>query len=195
MKKIIRVTSLFGLIFLLFSCEKNETELESLENKDFLTSVAIFDIGESISSKTSEDKLSYTLELKSFDNKYRLKEAYKINDIEYSDNGKFNDLIAGDGVYTSVNVFDSPKKSDLKISYSKSFKYRDKISSYSKKVLATSNKSNNVGENATFGITITCDIVTRTCPQTRWYNTCWFSDSCTCVYLENCQISVGIGIE
>lgn len=198
MKKLLKLSSVLSLTLFFFSCEKSNEGFVSNENQNFLSSVAIIDKTDLNSSKTEEALTAYTLELKNFNEKYQLNDTYKIDDIEYTDNGQNNDLIANDGIYTSVELFEITSKSSknisVKIAYSEDFKYKDQIRNYTKEFLA-SNKELQENAGIGIGVSITCDIVTRPCPQTTWYNSCWFTDECTCIYLENCSVTVGVGFE
>ena len=51
-------------------------------------------------AKKSDEKYAFTINVVDFSERIDLHEAYMIDDIEYSDNGLFNDEVANDGVYT-----------------------------------------------------------------------------------------------
>lgn len=133
------------------------------------------------------------VEILNFDNRYSLNETFVIDDIEYSDNGRFNDMVANDGIYTSVqtfipssenqNAFEEENVANVQvIADLDDFLYMDdleqSLARIKPKVIAS----------------VGCDIVIRDCPQTAWYNSCWFSDRCSCVYLENCELTVSIEV-
>jgi hypothetical protein len=96
------------ILFSVFSCESTE-EAEAVpefNKKQFLESVAIIgpftsDLGNGIFSKA--------VEIKDMSGNLKLSGVFKLNGSEYSDKGLFNDQIAGDGIYTSVEVFKTEK--------------------------------------------------------------------------------------
>jgi len=189
MKHLFKIAFALILSLSFFACSEDNTEnINNDTNNSFEKSIAILDTNSKVEGKTSKSNLeALTIELINFNEDYSLNEAYKINDIEFNDNGLFNDAIAGDGIYTSVELFDplenKSKEAGDKLSYSENFAFTEDL----KKEL----RSRYEGKRDV-GISVSCDIVTRPCPQTTWYNTCYFSDECTCVYLENCTGTVSI---
>lgn len=124
------------------------------------------------------------MEIKDFSGNVELNEAYKINGIEYNDNGKFNDKVANDGIYTSVESYKIINSEDvltsLVINKAESFDYDEALSDY----LSDTNSKRKIK----FG----CKVRNIKCPQTSWYNTCIWGSSCTCVDFYDCEFSVEI---
>ena len=211
--KLILVFSIIALVTVV-ACSKDDTNVdnglqEKTENsqfslrgaaeiispESFTKSVAIVKLAHAVSipAKTTKDEVALVIEVFNFDDNYSLNEAFVIDNIEYSDNGRFNDKVANDGVYTSVQTFtpseenqNAPEEEDVAnvmvIADMDDFLYMDDLKETLAKV------------KPKVYAQVGCDIVTRDCPQTTWYNSCWFSDECTCVYLENCELTIGIEI-
>lgn len=188
---------LLSILVLASSCS-NEGDITKESLDDFGSSVAIINTNDI--SKQDLSNIPITVALINFNSNYMLEDKYKINDIEYSDNGLFNDEVAGDGIYTSVEKFDL-SKSNNSLNIKNSDAFVGSNFAYLEELKSWLNTDNNVdtyakGPRPTASITVSvgCDIVTRPCPQTTWYNTCWFSNECTCVYLENCEAEVSIEV-
>lgn len=168
----------------------------------FKASVAIWKSDHHVSIPIeNSSKVALTLKILNFDSASYLNEAFKIEGVEYSDNGKFNDKVAGDGIYTSVETFEASEyensqdeKEIVYVSLGKEFKYmeelKENLRDYENEITGGPG-----GPTIELSAKVHCDIVTRPCPQDHWYNTCWFSDECTCVYLENCDLDVNITIK
>jgi len=177
-------------IAILSSCEDNISGLENNANSRdwpltttefngadpfFEESVAIIQRG---AVQDPDDKNSYIffVELKDFSGKLSLNEQYTIGKIVYSDNGKYQDEIAGDGIYTSIQSYrvlnkdDNPDVFDYTlINISDSFKYKDELESYI---------SNEKSQKTTMGkikVKFGCKVRTITCPETHWWNSCGLS--------------------
>lgn len=116
-----------------------------------------------------------TIEIVNYHPTKKLLPAYMINGIEYNDNGKYNDKVAGDGIFTSVRnvtVKGLPKGTSKKYNASSSLRYQ------------SANKSE---------IGIGCKVRTVTCPETNWWNSCWpLSSPCTCVEFYDCEVTISI---
>lgn len=192
---------LLSMMVLVTSCANEEDSTnESLD--DFGSSVAIINTND-INQKDLSN-IPITVELINFNSNYVLEEVYKINDIEYNDNGLFNDEVAGDGIYTSVEKFDFSKFNNLpKIKKSdvivgNNFTFLDELKLWLNSNYKTESFAKGPGRpTVSIKVSVGCELVTRPCPQTTWYNTCYFSDECTCVYIENCdeiEFSVEVGI-
>lgn len=157
----------------------------ALSATEFEASVLILqDLSEFIGKATLKKPL--TMELVNFNSNRKLLPAYRINGIEYSDNGKFNDIVAGDGVFTSVTTHRvKGKAEDLSARGAKSnaFAYTQELLSFRKGIYASSQR----------GIGLSCKIRLVTCPETTWYNSCWpLSSPCQCVEFFDCEVSVGL---
>lgn len=177
------------LLLLAVSCSQNEKINDTqIEHKKFLTNVAIVETNSVVVARGDNSKVALTIELFSPDKNYPLGSAVNINDIEYCDNGLFNDLVAGDRVYTSVKTFTSSQPSsefDLRISRANEFKYSDQLVQTLKKRYPKDARTKSIG--------VSCEVSLVTCPETSWYNSCWpLSSPCTCVHIGPCSIEVSI---
>lgn len=98
--------------------------------QSFEESVAI-KLGSRVTTKNGgTTKSARTFTLVSFDKSYKLMNSYVLNGVDFTDDGKNNDLIAGDGVYTSVELLPNlERKTDLSGVYfvSDNFKYLDTL--------------------------------------------------------------------
>lgn len=96
--------------------------------KQFEESVAVSILKTAEKSKGS--KVPVRLKLTDYSGLDILHPVYRFNGFEFSDTGKFNDEIAGDGIYTSVELIGyNDEKSSAKagIFLSDNFKYRDQL--------------------------------------------------------------------
>jgi hypothetical protein len=94
---------------------------------------------ESVALKTTEnvnlngrtDKVALTYEAINYNDEYQLKAALIINGHAYSDDGKYNDEVAGDNIYTSVDLFEasSEDKNSKETTWgvSDKFKYKEQF--------------------------------------------------------------------
>ena len=96
----------FSLIFMgmLNSCNKAEDDQlffvdQEKNTKIFLEAVEILPQGR---IKLSEGNYARIFNLNIYNQDYHPRISYSLNGEEFTDDGKFNDLVAGDGVYTSV---------------------------------------------------------------------------------------------
>jgi hypothetical protein len=186
--------TVFMSTFLLSCSTDAEIATESLN--DFGSSVAI--VNKQGISKSDLTNTTITIHLVNFNPNYSLESKYKINNIEYSDNGLYNDEVAGDGLYTSVEKFDLSKSNFSTLNNSdahlgSSFAYINNFKIWVGNNSKSFEKSG-IKPTVSIKVNVGCDIVTRSCPQDTWYNTCLFSDECTCVYLENCKLDVTIEV-
>ena len=83
------------------------------------------------------EKTARTFELKNYNPRFTPASEYAINSVDYTDDGKYFDLKAGDGIYTSVIQFDKPTSSiisdNIIVVKSDSFNYNSQLNSdYSK---------------------------------------------------------------
>jgi hypothetical protein len=176
------------LLSFALSCSQNEKIDFQSEQKEFLFSVAIVETNSVVTAKVGDkSKVAQTIEVFNLNKKLALHDAYKVNDIEYSDNGQFNDLVAGDNIYTSVETFalsEIAKEFDIKVSKSQEFKYSNQLTEILQERYPKNARTKSIG--------VSCQISLRTCPQTSWYNTCWWGDSCTCVHIGPCSAEFSI---
>ena len=107
MNKILKITLALCLSFTFFACSEDEnkveTELSFNDTSKFLESVALIRTGvkTETNAKNSDEKYAFIINVVDFSESIDLHEAYMIDDLEYSDNGLYNDEVANDGVYTS----------------------------------------------------------------------------------------------
>lgn len=199
MKNLFKVKYLVLLttIILTFACSTEDDDKNENLN-DFSSSVAIINTHEV--SQKDLSSLPITIKLVSFNSNYFLEEKYKIDGIEYNDNGLFNDQFAGDGIYTSVEKFNikefksiNTKSSDAFVS--SNFIYIEEFKSWLKENYDTrKDEKSGLKPKLSAKVNVGCKMVTRPCPETTWYNTCYFSEDCTCVYLEDCELDVSIEV-
>ena len=186
------IAGMLVILMMMSSCENENSN--SREMDDFVESVAILQHGISTELKglCTEDLIPLTVELMDFSNKIDLRQAYIIDDIEYCDNGLFNDEVANDGIYTSVEKFaikDEPVKkvaateTTIYLSKSESFKYEDELERYVSKKKSI----------AKIVVKISCKFRTAPCPETSWWNECWFTDGpCTCIEFYDCEFIIEV---
>lgn len=144
-----------GLVFLLLSvttfiaCTSNddtqekiaENTTQKIENeltakwKNFEESVMIT-LSSRVTSKSNNSEVSArTIIFKNFNPNFNLESTYIIDGYDYTDDGKINDLVAGDGIYTSVILLPNLKNNTSKNVISQThksivsskFKYNDKL--------------------------------------------------------------------
>jgi len=171
MKNINKILLILLIVFGgLTSCQKDSNEKNDFKEK-FEESVALIqqDLMNSESLKSSE--YAIIIELKDFSGEIELNPVYKIDCIEYCDNGLFNDEIAGDGIYTSVEKFniDNLKFSNntVKIGKSTKFKYNEQLKSYL-----------NQDAFKLLKISAGCSVRWVECPDEHWYDTDLFGEGC-----------------
>ncbi len=126
--------------------------------------------------KSTNNESPLIIEIISFSDDYTLSPVYKIEGIEYCDNGLFNDEIAGDNVYTSVDFFSNTGLKSTQIVYhkSESLIYQEELDQYLGKRL----------KKFKFG----CDVRLAKCPNTNWLNTSLFGEPC--IEFTNCYFEV-----
>ncbi|MGI9526836.1 MAG: hypothetical protein ACR2MS_06990 [Weeksellaceae bacterium] len=169
---------------------------ENIEST-FDNSVAIILYSQSFKSKAKIGEEANIIEIRNFSNDFVLNSEYYIEGIQYTDNGEFNDEIAGDGLYTSIQTFpkDSRKsKNSLdKLSFGQDFKFNKELKRYLKSKYGGQSGSNSrlpeSGGKMKFGYKVR----TIACPETGWWNSCYpLSSPCTCVEFYDCELSVEI---
>lgn len=140
---------------------------------------------ESVALKTTEnvnlngrtDKVALTYEAINYNDEYQLKAALIINEHAYSDDGKYNDEVAGDNIYTSVDLFEvsseDEKLKTISLGISKNFKYKEQLLQQK-------------------WFTLTCDVEIVDCPEDGGF---WDSDWGTgmgCLKISNCKATIDI---
>lgn len=194
MKKIKLLT--LGLAVLLLSvttfiaCTSNddiqektaENTNQNIENeltakwKNFEESVMITPSSRVTSKTNSSEVSARSIIFKNFNPNFNLESTYIVDGYDYTDDGKINDLIAGDGIYTSVILLPNLKNNAL----------QNKTSQIQKSIISSKFKYNN--QLLTSKIGITCKMrITRKGKS-------WFGFSCSggCIELYDCEADFSI---
>lgn len=162
---------------------KNPGKAIALSAEEFEESVLVIeDLSEFMGKSILKKPL--IIELVNFNSGRKLLPAYKINGVEYCDNGKHNDKVAGDGIFTSVSSY-SVKGSAASLSArgatSNRFKYAQSLQSFRNGKYGSDQRD----------VGLSCKIRLVTCAETTWYNSCWpLSSPCTCVEFYDCEVSL-----
>lgn len=190
----IKVIPVLVTLVLAFGCKDDNIVNNKTDLDLFTSSVVIIDSNQFITTQNSKisGKIARTVELHNFNSSLILEPTYKIDDVEYCDNGLYNDEIAGDCIYTSIETYSevSHKLSDsvkYKVGYSDHFIYLNEL-----REVISEDLLDDISNRSQI-ISYSCKVVIKDCPKTRWYNSCYFSDECSCVYLEDCHWTVGFG--
>ncbi|WP_027380195.1 hypothetical protein [Chryseobacterium daeguense] len=80
--------------------------------------------------QTPSESVLLTVRMISYDENYELLPVYKYDGVEYSDNGLFNDAVAGDGIYTSVENLKLAQEdiyNGVEVSIGEDFLHKDKL--------------------------------------------------------------------
>lgn len=206
MKKILKLS--FAIIIVcitLYSCSNDEanqlvskmTEAESLAF--FKENISIFDARVRSLNETSFVKELY---LANFSEKNWDRNQIGFDNIAFQDNGKGNDLVANDGIFTSVETFNF----NTEIIYRKGvevlsvmdvsitdpeFKHSDKLkklkSEYKVKTLSSLNA--NIAAKTGPNASITCDV--EICSSGCIADWIWSGFGCICV--SHCSVTIGWG--
>lgn len=164
---------------------KNPGSAVPLSSTEFEESVLIIqDLSEFLGKSALKKPL--TIELINFNKARKFLPAYRLNGVEYTDNGKYNDKVAGDGVFTSVSshqVRGSAQALSARGAKSIKFKYAQDLVRFRNGIYGPSQRD----------IGLSCKVRLVTCTETAWYNTCWpMSSPCQCIEFYDCEISVKI---
>lgn len=175
--KQVRILLAITITLSIFSCESTEEAVPKFNNEQFLESVAI--IGP-FTTDLGNGTLAKAIEIKDMSGTLELSGVFKLNGSEYSDKGLFNDQIAGDGIYTSVEVFKMEEVNqnlpEIIAMVSSKFKYADEP------IVARHASVN--GRTKT--IKIACESITlEECKDEHWWDTDWFGEPC--IYLSGCS--------
>jgi hypothetical protein len=186
--------SLLGLAILFFSstvfiaCTNNDeheektvlnTNLET-ENeltarwKNFEESVMITPSSR-VTSKTNKSEISArSIIFKNFNPNFKLESTYVIDGYDYTDDGKINDLIAGDGIYTSVILLPNLKND----------KSQSNKSQIHNGIVSSKFKYNDILLASKVGVS--CKI------RITHSGSSWFGNSCAggCIELYDCEVSL-----
>jgi hypothetical protein len=185
MKKVI--FGALALSVIMFSCSKQNEKGISKEKVDiksesygFDESVSIVFIGTGITENGSE---YIKMDIKSFNPIFRVNDSYYIDNVQYTDDGNFNDEFANDGIYSSIQSGDVfTENENLIVNTSPEFKYNKELKNY---------LYDNYITAAGPGVSLGCDVSLTTCSETSWWNSCWpLSSPCTCVEFSNCHAEI-----
>jgi len=182
----------------ILSCDQksniNDTEQITNSKVKFSESTAMFQsfLQTEDDLKTSGDTIEVILQMEvvDFENQVMMTEMF-IDGIQYSDDGQYNDLVAGDGIFSSIEshqlIISSQKnlKKEMVIVHKGSaFKFEQELNSFIQNQFDTDKEPL---------ITIGCDFDIVECTETSWWNTCWpFSSPCNCVEFTDCHVEINI---
>jgi hypothetical protein len=151
------------------------------------------------SSKAKSSKEAIIIEIKNFNSDLVLKTQYYIDGIQYTDDGQFNDEIAGDGLFTSIQTYLSKNlksgNNQDELNLGQNFKFNNELKSFLKEKYDYNTTTNNSGKSVArkSKIKFGCKVRTAECPETSWWNSCWpLSSPCTCVEFYDCEASIEI---
>ena len=122
------------------------------------------------------DESARSVKIKSYDNMYKLKNMYIIDGVDYTDDGKTNDDVANDGIFTSMQLLPVPTETSINtITPIKSdkFKFND--------LLLADNPNVN---KTTFSLT--CKFRRVTQGYSLFGNSC----SDTCIQIYDCEFTI-----
>jgi hypothetical protein len=140
-------------------------------NAQTVTECAVLKTGNRVyPQKSTSDASARTFTIINFDQNYKVIDTYVIDGVEYTDTGKYNDLKAGDGIYTSVKLFPNPKSQVSAYLISDDFKYTTQLNNVASKI-----KIGCKVRHVRTGTTILGDSCAKNC--------------CGCLELYDCEIS------
>lgn len=143
--------------------------------QSFEESVALLPAADVINAKK---ETAQAIGLKSFTT-YKLLPRYVFNGVDFTDDGKYNDVKAGDGIYTSGYASMKPEHSfPNNAVVDEKFTKIDQLNAWI--------HANRFG----FGVGINCKF------RIVYTGTSWFGNSCSggCIELYDCKIDLGISI-
>ena len=206
-KQLMTLIVLFLSTLLLTNCEtKNDItpeedsvretpQLSEVESNDFFKqNISIFDARV---RSLDENKYVKELYLANFSDKVWDKTEVGFDGMLFKDNGKGNDLVANDQIFTSVLKFDfnsvvsynknTPVKSVMKNSIiSPDFKHIKDIKSLSAKYTSNNKVANTFAKSRDVGISVTCDV--EICSSGCIADWIWEGFGCICV--SNCKVTL-----
>ena len=179
LKNVMSVITLILLMLMSVNVGAQEKK-NSLTLKEFSESVLI--VQDFTNVRINKSK-ALEIKILNFHSEKELESAYMINGIEYCDNGKFKDKVAGDGIYTSVKNIKIIKlqEKSVMLNMNEAFKHDKELNKYLDDKLNVSGKV-----KVKFG----CKTRLASCPETSWWNDCWFGSPCTCIELHDCEIEI-----
>ena len=139
------------------------------------------------------------IELKNFNPHFKLSTQYKIKGVKYTDDGTFEDKIAGDGIYTAINkvtLNEMKSFTESKLNFGPELKFTENLKEYLDDNYSISELGNTTSEKIKGSISLGCKVRLITCPETGFWDTCWpLSSPCTCVDFYDCEIGFDITFE
>lgn len=193
--KLLNIYLTIVLLTVAFSCNTahDKREADSMIEANFEESVVLLQrINPAKIVKDNQTiEVILSIEIVSFDENVPFQNEYIIDNIKYTDDGQFNDLLGGDGIYTSVqtfilpaSLFDQKFNQEIVILHKGlEFKYDGELENYL--IEKFSEKT-----SIKFG----CKVRLVTCPETNWLNTCWPAPSpCWCVEFYDCSFEIELG--
>ena len=189
-------TALIGLA--LFSCTTDENKFPN-DELGFNESVAIIEPAFSSYLYNKVDEGILIIELKNFNPHFKLSTQYKIKGVKYTDDGMFEDKIAGDGIYTAINKITLKKMksfTESKLNFGPEFKFTENLKEYLDENYSIGELENTRNQKLKGSIGFGCKVRLITCPETGFWDTCWpISSPCTCVDFYDCEIGFDITFE
>lgn len=172
---------MFGV--LVISCNENGEELYGFDE-------SVLILGNDMINENSKygEEVPIKLELVNFNHDFVLEENYNIGGYQFSDDGKYNDEIAGDGIYTSLETFSLEEgKSEALNAFQKNsiggnFKFHKELEQY----LQQRNLDGSMDKG---GIGISCKVRLVSCSG---YYYCFPFKTCTCLEFYDCEVYVGV---
>jgi hypothetical protein len=180
----------------LLSCNtlQNKSDLENLNEVKFEEAIVLFQNIMPVKSLKNGQTIEIvlTLELVSFDENVPISSEYYIDGIQYTDDGQFNDSVAGDGIYTSIQIYlVSADFLELKNSLGNAILHKG----YNFKYEAELEKYLNAKFPEKASVKFGCKVRLVTCSETNWWNVCWpLPSPCTCVEFYDCYTEIEIGL-
>ena len=189
-------TALIGLA--LFSCTTDENKFPN-DELGFNESVAIIEPAFSSYLYNKVDEELMIIELKNFNPHFKLSTQYKIKGVKYTDDGMFEDKIAGDGIYTAIKKITLKKMksfTESKLNFGPEFKFTENLKEYLDENYSIGELENTRNQKLKGSIGFGCKVRLITCPETGFWDTCWpLSSPCTCVDFYDCEIGFDITFE
>lgn len=185
-------------VITLSACQKDQAVIESEEVTNFQITgnerasnaeafneeVVFFFETKKYQMKSDSLLMPLQLTIRNTDGNIPTNEGFVVNGIPLVDNGKGNDRIANDGIYTAIRS---------------SYFHKEIIEMYEEdEVLAFTSPDfqgdlNYITQGLFVEFTITCDVTIVDCPNEEWYNTSLFGEPC--VEFSNCEITFTMGLE
>lgn len=200
MKKVFYLTGVFSIFLMGVSCKQKEqtpsSQINQIATNSFEESVAIFQQeSQVVNSREKSMEVAATFEMVDFSGEQKLNNVYKIEDIEFCDNGLFNDVTANDGIYTSVQTFTPNKEKSLDnkivVNCNEEFKFQNQLKSYLQSKVSREKTTASSGK-PTATAEVGCKFYFAKCKNTTWYNTSWYGEPC--IYFYDCEFKISLSV-